>query len=186
MLPDDGFEEGEGLGLQVARDIMVLGRIGIVLLTTLMCLGAVCASGEESSRKDTGKPLVQSLEARLYWYYEAMGKLENVQDDGRQVTGVYRERMKPTHFVVERARLLDVESRTEGYVMAIQKIVAYMAPGAVPDNEANRKYMAERLQKLQAITGERFSTSEQWETWLEESLPSLRWSEADDRLIVVR
>jgi hypothetical protein len=70
--------------------------------------------------------------------------------------------------------------------MAIAKIIAFLAPGAVPDIEVNRKYLAEMTAKMRMLTGMNLEGYDAWKTWFDANGPSLRWSDGENRLVVAK
>lgn len=125
-----------------------------------------------------------ALEPKFYWFYEALGKLENVKETDNRIEGSYESRFERTDFWVEKKRVMDPAARTEGYKLAIEKIISYMAPGALPDNEANRKYMTQLMTKLREITGMDLKGYPEWKKWFEENRDRLEWSD-EKKMIVV-
>src|SRR6476659_5072339 len=69
------------------------------------------------------------LEPKLYWHFEILGKLADVTNRNGKIEGTYYERMKPTYFSLDAAKLEDPVARAEGCKTAIEKTIHYMAPG---------------------------------------------------------
>jgi hypothetical protein len=66
----------------------------------------------------------------------------------------------------------------------MEKIIRYMAPGVVPDIPDNRKYMAELLSKLKAVTGMQLEGHEAWNAWFTKNRHHLKWSK-EKRMLVI-
>ena len=123
------------------------------------------------------------LEARLYWHYEIMGKLAEVTNRNGRIEGTYYERMKPTYFKLDAAKLEDPVAHAEGCKSAMAKIISYLAPGVVPDIPDNRKYMAELLARLKEITGMQLEGYEAWNDWFAKNRSKLKWSKEKKMLV---
>jgi len=171
----------------IDRGIIVVSRCMLAAISFLLCIGATpTASSGEQNNSEHSRPSNRRvvLDPKLYWYYAAMGKLEHLKTSEGQVEGSYSERGVRTEFTIKTSDLKNPVARTKGYKLAVEKIIAYMAPGAVPDNEANRKYMAELTKNLEAITGMHFTGHDDWKKWFDANHEKLQWSEAQNTLIV--
>ncbi len=79
---------------------------------------------------------------------------------------------------------MDPATRTEGYKLAIEKIISFLEPGAIPDNEANRKYMAQLMTKLKVITGMDLKGYQEWKKWFDSNRDRLEWSNEKKMMVV--
>jgi hypothetical protein len=113
-----------------------------------------------------------------------MDRLQQVSVKGGQVEGAYTERQQLTYFTIPSEKLRDPAARTEGYKQAIERIIAYMAPGAVADIEANRIYMKQLRAKLISIAGVEFATYTEWKNWFDTNRDRLKWSDAKNMLVL--
>ncbi|MDD5434453.1 MAG: hypothetical protein PH343_03390 [Nitrospira sp.] len=123
------------------------------------------------------------IEPKQYWYYEALKMLQDVKMEGAVVEGVFTERSTIFYFTVSKDKLFEPKARVEGYKMAIERIIGLMAPGAVTDNEANRKYLSEQEGILRSITGKELSGYGSWKEWFEANRNKLKWSEEKKMLV---
>ncbi|MGH8103885.1 MAG: hypothetical protein ACREJQ_05110 [bacterium] len=141
---------------------------------------------EPSEHTGVGSPKSRPimLEPKLYWFYEAMDMLTEVKKEGQYVEGAFTDRSMTFYFTVPTDRLHDPSARTEGYKIAVARIIALMVPGAVPDNEANRKYIAELEAKLKAITRKDLGGYAQWKTWFDANQANLEWSDEKNILAI--
>lgn len=131
----------------------------------------------------TPKNRPMKIEPKQYWYYEAMKMLQDVKMEGAAVEGAFTERSAIFYFTVSKDKLFEPKARVDGYKMAIERIIGLMAPGAVIDNEANRRYLSEQEGILRNITGKELSGYGHWKEWYEANHKKLKWSEEKKILV---
>jgi hypothetical protein len=126
-----------------------------------------------------------SIDGKSYWFYEAMGILENVRETKKGVEGTFLVGGARTDFIVPSDQVADVFARSEGYRMAIEKVIFFMSPtGSIPHNETNRKYVANLKERLRKMTGMNFKGYTEWKEWLDANRDKLHWSKDKNLMIV--
>jgi hypothetical protein len=131
-------------------------------------------------------PQVERIEAQRYWYYELLGRVRDVKPDPDFTWGVYMDRQRPVQFSTPSEELRDAAQRAKGYIEAMVTILGYMAPRAIPDNEANRRYLLELTQRMQKVTGQPFAKYDEWRNWFKANRDYLVWSEERQLLLSKR
>ena len=174
------------------RTIVSTPVAGVVLI--LMTGGMHVVSAVQRSQGPPQKPSlehvpgpqVSRIEAHQYWFYELLGQLKDVKTDLDFTRGAYMDRQRPVQFSTRTAEVRDPAQRARGYVRAMATILGYMAPRAIPDNEANRQYLRELTQRMQKITGKPFTKYDEWRNWFETNRDYLFWSEEQQLLLSKR
>src|SRR4051812_15054429 len=95
-------------GREIGMAVLIAGGV-------LMPIVA-CASQQRGTEHPANTQQRLALEASTYWFYEAMGKLEQVKTVNGHVEGQFTERMRVTRFTVPSEQLGDATARTAGYV----------------------------------------------------------------------
>lgn len=152
----------------------------------LACARQATRPQRPPSQEHRAGPNMEQLDAEHYWYYELLGKLRDVKSDPDFTRGIYMDRLRPVPFVTSTEGLRDAAQRTKGYVSAIATILGYMSPGAIPDNEANRRYLFELTERMRKATGKSFSGYDEWRNWFEANRDFLDWSEERQLLVSKR
>jgi hypothetical protein len=161
-----------------------LVRMGIVCLLPLLL--TLCCSGyppqqptpQNSEHPKAENPSVATdIEPRLYWFYDGMKRLRDVHTEGSEVRGIFLDRNMRFFFKIDYQKLKNSQDRTEGYKMAIERIIRYLAPGAFADAESTRKELAELEKSLQTMTGLKLKGYDAWKTWFQIHGKNLEWSD---------
>jgi hypothetical protein len=170
-----------GLANWTSGPLVTLGLVACSVW--FACAREARASEPEQTENAATSFVLVEFEPEVFWFYEMIGGLSDVNTRGDRVEGILTERGERTPFRTDRSGVEDPASRTAGYRDAAARIVAYMAPGALPDNEANRAYLRELEARLQQVTGLDLEGYVAWSHWYAESAEELRWSEADGVLV---
>lgn len=168
--------------------IGVTAALVFVMLTgeEMACARQTTRTPRAPSQEHRPGPNVEQLDPERYWYYELLGKLRDVKSDPDFTRGAYMDRLRPVQFVTSTEGLRDAAQRTKGYISAIATILGYMSPGAIPDNEANRRYLFELTERMRKATGKSFSAYDEWRNWFEANRDYLDWSEERQLLVSKR
>jgi hypothetical protein len=111
-----------------------------------------------------------------YWYEVATGRRPIFEhDDGIGVA--YETDKDGTHAFnyVPTCQVFDPSRQAAGYRRAVEELIATLS---------NPEETASATEKLEALTGKRFGSSESWRKWLSINQPYLYWSSYSQKLEV--
>jgi hypothetical protein len=116
-----------------------------------------------------------------YWFWQGYQGVEDMIDEGPAVTG----HLSPDPGIclrVLRSELHEPSARTQGYKLAVLEWFKRL-PMALEQWETDPEGFTAR-QHLRALTGQDFSSRQQWTEWWAENNEYLFWSDTVGRLIV--
>jgi len=138
----------------------------------------------DNKAKAEGSPIAplnptQQLASTTYWFYEGMGWLTEVSDEGSHLVGKAWTGEHEVKFRVLKAKLTDRLSKQEGYRQAVELIVNDRL--LIPQLGEESLELIEHLQKM---TEEKFRDKQLWIRWWNTNRESLVLAEDGQRLVV--
>lgn len=116
-----------------------------------------------------------------YWFWQGYSGVEDTIEEGLAVTG-HLSTDPSVCLRVLRSELNEPSARTQGYKLAVLEWFKRL-----PVNLEQPPHDADDLtarQHLRALTGQEFSSREQWTHWWVDNNDYLRWSDTAGRLVV--
>ena len=142
---------------------------------------------EETEQHMFSKANRYDFDGEQYWFYKMMEKVSNESITNDILLGEIQERDRRIYFQLPKAEAEDNKKRDQGYTMAIARIVAFLEPGVLPDNEANKKYMVNLKKILQQNTQLSTKIIEDYSKlslWFSRNRNRLIWSEQEQQLVI--
>lgn len=117
------------------------------------------------------------LDGPSYWFYEGLGRItvQSTTQDG--IDGGFEERQNTVYFHTSNVALNAPTARTEGYRRALDRVAAFLAPAALPDNAASNAYRADLKRRAEALIGHALGDANEFGQWWASNRDRLCWSE---------
>ncbi|WDE10117.1 hypothetical protein [Thalassomonas haliotis] len=142
---------------------------------------------EEAEQHKFSKANRYDFDGEQYWYYKMMEKVTNESVTNGTLLGEIQERDRKIYFQLPKTEVDNAEKRNLGYTMAVAKIVAFLEPGFLPDNDANKKYMASLkkiLQQNTQLSSRVIENHSKLKLWFSRNKNRLEWSEQAQQLVI--
>ena len=142
---------------------------------------------EEVEQHEFSKTKRFNFDGEQYWYYKMLNKVshENVNDG--MLFEEIKERDSRIYFQISSKEVKNVSKRNKGYTMAVAKIVAFLEPGYLTENDGNKAYML-RLKKIlqqnTQLSAQDIENHSRLSLWFSRNKARLQWSEKDRQLLV--
>lgn len=130
----------------------------------------------ESVANDSDEVTVQQIDAWIYWYNLELGRLLEVSSTGDQITGKIQKRHGQFPFVISKSAINNPSAKESALKEVVGELITWLRGGTDFEEFA--------IQRLAEITGERFSTSNEWVEWYKMSSGRLKLSGELGRLVV--
>lgn len=142
---------------------------------------------EEAEQHKFSKANRYDFDGKQYWYYKMMEKVTNESVTNGTLLGEIQERDRKIYFQLPKNEADNADKRNQGYTMAVAKIVAFLEPGFLPDNDANKNYMANLkkiLQKNTQLSSRIIEDHSRLNLWFSRNKKRLEWSEQAQQLVI--
>ncbi|WDD97358.1 hypothetical protein [Thalassomonas actiniarum] len=158
--------------------------------------GAGLTTGKHMHKAEEEEPAEQhkfskanryDFDGEQYWYYKMMEKVTNESVTNGTLLGEIQERDRKIYFQLPKTEADNAGKRNKGYTMAVAKIVAFLEPGFLPDNDANKQYMANLkkiLQKNTQLSKRILEDHSRLSLWFSRNKNRLIWSEQAQQLVI--
>ena len=121
--------------------------------------GKLIVDVEAASEMDEAE--AEEIDAATYWAYEGLGVVSKAKDGHGERRGRYDLPLHSGRFRVSLAALEDREVRSEGYRVATEQLVVYLASETAGPAALRGVAMA----RLKQVTSETFDTPDEWLLW---------------------
>ncbi|WP_114327549.1 hypothetical protein [Candidatus Colwellia aromaticivorans] len=142
---------------------------------------------EEVEQHEFSKDNRFNFEGEQYWYYNMLNQVSQESINNGMLFGEIQERDSKIYFQISTKEIDNVNKRNQGYTMAIAKIVAFLEPGYLTQNENNKAYM-QRLKKIlqqnTQLSDQIIDNHSRLSLWFSRNKARLQWSEKDRKLVV--
>ncbi len=138
-----------------------------LLIALSACAPALC-----------GGPEPQRLTAEEYWYYQALSLIVGAETREGSITGTLQGREGLIQFVVSEAETRQESAKTAGHVKAVRSMLSLVIYGETEQKKQDG------LTRLEALTGIKLATADEWLEWLRRNEGSLSYSESLGRLVI--
>ncbi|WDE07245.1 hypothetical protein SG34_010345 [Thalassomonas viridans] len=142
---------------------------------------------EEAEQHQFSKANRYDFDGEQYWYYKMMEKVTNESVTNGTLLGEIQERDRKIYFQLPQKEAEDTGKRNKGYTMAVAKIVAFLEPGFLPANDANKKYMVSLkkiLQRNTRLPDRIIEDHSRLSLWFSRNKDRLMWSEKAQQLVI--
>jgi len=144
---------------------MTMKRICIVTASCTIGIGLILAPRAAEFQ--------ELVSADNFWYWQAFSGVKNIE-----LHGLTQTKHGATRIIVQDARVFSNESRTQGYLLAVESFLSiYEFSESVDKRDEGRK-------EFRRLTGESFDSPEEAKSWLKANKPYLYYSEIKGRLAI--
>jgi len=145
------------------------------------------AAEEEAEQHRFSKANRYDFDGEQYWYYKMMEKVSNESVTNGTLLGEIQERDRKIFFQLPKKEADNAGKRNKGYTMAVAKIVAFLEPGFLPQNDANERYMTNLkkiLRQNTQLSEKIIEDHSRLSLWFSRNKNRLEWSEKAQQLVV--
>lgn len=151
------------------------GTPRLILAAALLgCVAAPSFADEHDAHASAVQAI--DIDARTYWYLVAMERTYDVTTENGVIAGELQQRHGRVPFKLRVAAASDRAAKTAGYRDATKELIGWLTHGTDFPDFATRK--------LQAYTGQPFTSAAEWQAWYSAHAAALEWSDERNQLTI--